>query len=341
MGPQLGNNLINLGIEANAREAMRALGQDLDDAARARRGAGPGQRRPRPPGRVLHGFAGDARGAGHRLRHPLRVRHLRPGDPRRLAGRDRPTSGCARQSLGDRAPRDRASMSSFGGHTEARPMRKGAIACAGSRRAVVKGVAYDTPVLGYRVNTCNTLRLWKSEAVESFDFQDFNVGDYYGAVHEKVSLRERSPRCSIRTTSREAGKQLRLAQQYFFVSCSLQDMLRMLDLQGEADRTRLPDVFAVAAQRHPSVDRGRRADAAAGRRARMRLGAGLGHHAAHARLHQPHAAARGARDVAGRRCSGACCRGTLEIIYEINRRFLDEVRATLSRRRCAAARACR
>jgi glucan phosphorylase len=50
----------------------------------------------------------------------------------------------------------------------------------------VKGTAYDTPIAGYRVNTCNTLRLWKAEAVESFDFQEFNVGDYYGAVDEKV-----------------------------------------------------------------------------------------------------------------------------------------------------------
>jgi starch phosphorylase len=50
----------------------------------------------------------------------------------------------------------------------------------------IKGTAYDTPIVGYRVNTCNTLRLWKAEAVESFDFQDFNVGDYYGAVEEKV-----------------------------------------------------------------------------------------------------------------------------------------------------------
>jgi starch phosphorylase len=51
---------------------------------------------------------------------------------------------------------------------------------------VVRGVAYDTPVLGYRVNTCITLRLWKAEAAESFDFQAFNIGDYYGAVDEKV-----------------------------------------------------------------------------------------------------------------------------------------------------------
>jgi len=52
---------------------------------------------------------------------------------------------------------------------------------------MVKGIACDTPVLGFRVNTCNTLRLWKSEAVESFDLADFNIGDYYGAVHDKVA----------------------------------------------------------------------------------------------------------------------------------------------------------
>ena len=53
-------------------------------------------------------------------------------------------------------------------------------------RHVVKGVAYDTPILGYRVGTCNMLRLWKAEAVESFDFAAFNHGDYYRAVEEKV-----------------------------------------------------------------------------------------------------------------------------------------------------------
>jgi len=50
-----------------------------------------------------------------------------------------------------------------------------AFACAGSCREV-KGTAYDTPIVGYKVNTCNTLRLWKAEAVKSFDFQEFNVG---------------------------------------------------------------------------------------------------------------------------------------------------------------------
>ena len=54
----------------------------------------------------------------------------------------------------------------------------------------MKGVAYDTPILGYRVDTCNTLRLWKAEAVESFDFAAFNHGDYYRAVEDKVAVGE-------------------------------------------------------------------------------------------------------------------------------------------------------
>jgi len=51
---------------------------------------------------------------------------------------------------------------------------------------VVKGVPHDMAILGYKVDTANTLRLWKAEARESFDFQEFNLGDYYGAVHDKV-----------------------------------------------------------------------------------------------------------------------------------------------------------
>jgi glycogen phosphorylase len=49
------------------------------------------------------------------------------------------------------------------------------------------GVPYDTPILGYRTNTVNTMRLWAAQAVESFDFETFNHGDYLGAVADKVS----------------------------------------------------------------------------------------------------------------------------------------------------------
>jgi glycogen phosphorylase len=95
---------------------------------------------------------------------------------------------------------------------------------------VVKGVAYDTPIPGYGVETTNLLRLWKAEATESFDFFAFNVGDYYGAVNEKMKS-ETISKVLYPNDEPEAGKQLRLAQQYFFVSCSLQDMIRLTLVQ--------------------------------------------------------------------------------------------------------------
>ena len=89
------------------------------------------------------------------------------------------------------------------------------------------------PSLGYRVNTCNLLRLWKAEAVESFDFEAFNVGDYYGAVEEKVTS-ENITKVLYPNDEPLQGKQLRLEQQYFFVSCSLQDMVRIYKMAREA-----------------------------------------------------------------------------------------------------------
>ena len=88
MGPQLGHNLMNLGIEQPVRDAMQRARARPRRTHRARRRTRPRQRRPRATGRLLHGFARDARLARDRARHPLRVRHLRPGDPRRLAGRE-------------------------------------------------------------------------------------------------------------------------------------------------------------------------------------------------------------------------------------------------------------
>jgi len=91
---------------------------------------------------------------------------------------------------------------------------------------LVIGTPFDTPISGYRVNTCNTLRLWKAKACESFDFHAFNMGDYYGAVDEKVSS-ENLTKVLYPNDEPVAGKQLRLEQQYFFVSCSLQNILRI------------------------------------------------------------------------------------------------------------------
>ena len=120
----------------------------------------------------------------------------------------------------------------LGGHTEPYHDEKGRYRVRWLPEKVVKGVAYDTPVPGYRVPTTNLLRLWKAEATESFDFAAFNVGDYYGAVDEKVAS-ETISKVLYPNDEPEAGKQLRLAQQYFFVSCSLQDMIRLLLMRGK------------------------------------------------------------------------------------------------------------
>ena len=104
-GPHLGNSLINLGIWEAAEQALSQSRAGSGRPARAGGGAGPRQRRARPARRLLHGFAGDAGRPGDRLRHPLRVRHLRPGDPRRLAGRDHRQVAALRQPVGDRRAR--------------------------------------------------------------------------------------------------------------------------------------------------------------------------------------------------------------------------------------------
>ncbi|MDD1612544.1 MAG: glycogen/starch/alpha-glucan phosphorylase, partial [Methylococcaceae bacterium] len=140
----------------------------------------------------------------------------------------------------------------FGGHTEFYRDDAGAERVRWIPDRVVKGMAYDTPIQGYRVNTCNTLRLWSAEACESFDFQAFNTGDYYTAVDAKV-ISETITKVLYPNDEPDIGKRLRLAQQYFFVSCSLQDMLRLLDAQGQPPQ-RFPEKFAVQLNdTHPSI----------------------------------------------------------------------------------------
>jgi starch phosphorylase len=120
----------------------------------------------------------------------------------------------------------------FGGRTEPYHDEQGYYRVRWIPERMVKGVAYDTPVPGYHVPTTNLLRLWKAEAIESFALDAFNVGDYYGAVHEKAAS-ETISKVLYPNDDPEAGKELRLTQQYFFVSCSLQDMIRLHLMRGK------------------------------------------------------------------------------------------------------------
>lgn len=102
----------------------------------------------------------------------------------------------------------------FGGHTENYTDASGHNRVRWIPDRVVKSIAYDIPIIGYLANTANFIRLWKAEACESFNFKAFNVGDYYGAVQEKISS-ENITKVLYPNDEPLVGKRLRLEQQYF------------------------------------------------------------------------------------------------------------------------------
>ncbi len=114
----------------------------------------------------------------------------------------------------------------FGGHTEIYHGEQGTRRVRWIPARVITGIPYDTPIPGYRVNNVNMLRLWSAEAHTSFDFADFNTGDYYGAVEDKIKA-ETITKVLYPNDEQFQGKQLRLEQQFFFTSCSLQDMIKI------------------------------------------------------------------------------------------------------------------
>jgi starch phosphorylase len=116
----------------------------------------------------------------------------------------------------------------------------------------VIGVAYDQPVVGYGGRTVNTLRLWSAQADREFSFYDFNAGDYAEAVADRVQA-ENLTRVLYPNDTLYLGKELRLKQQYFFVACSLADIIRRFK-KSEKKWTDLPKMAAIQLNdTHPSV----------------------------------------------------------------------------------------
>ena len=251
MGPHLGNNLVNLHLEQEARNAMADLGYDLDAilACEIEPGLGNGGL-----GRLaacyldsLATLCYPAIGYGIRYEFGIFEQEIRDGWQSEI------TDKWLRQgNPWEIAKPDVFHYVNWGGHTEYYQDETGCQRVRWIPDRVVKGVAYDTPIQGYGVNTCNTLRLWAAEAVESFDFQAFNVGDYYQAVNEKL-VSETVTKVLYPNDEPAIGKRLRLAQQYFFVTCSLQDMLRLLDL-AHVPVESFAERFAVQLNdTHPSI----------------------------------------------------------------------------------------
>ncbi len=140
----------------------------------------------------------------------------------------------------------------FGGHTHSYLDKRGKLRVKWEPASVVRGVAYFTPIPGYKTNSLNILRLWAAEASESFDFSSFNMGNYYEAVEQKVAS-ETLTKVLYPNDEPVQGKQLRLQQQYFLVSCSLQDLIKMHNYRGLGPET-LHEWFAIQLNdTHPAL----------------------------------------------------------------------------------------
>ena len=232
MGPHLGNNLINLGIFDTVKQAMTELGLNLDELFEKEEEPGLGNG---GLGRLaacyLDSLASlETPSIGYGIRYEFGIfdqdikdgwqvevtdKWLRFGNPWEIA-----------------RPEWEIDVK-FGGHTQAFTDEHGNYRVLWIPTKVVRGVPYDTPISGYKVNSCNTLRLWAAEATDSFDFDAFNAGDYSGAVFKKMES-ETISKVLYPNDNMTQGKILRLEQQFFFVSCSLQDMFRILEQQNIA-----------------------------------------------------------------------------------------------------------
>ena len=252
IGPQLGNNLLNLGIGDQTARALARFGQNLDDLLQEEEEPGLGNG---GLGRLAACYMDSLAtlgvpAIGYGIRYEFGIFDQAIRDGRQVEMTDKWLR------LGNpweipRPERHAYNVGFFGRIEHCRD--EGGRDCARWIPAKsVKGVAYDTPVAGFRTPTANLLRLWKAEATESFDFDAFNVGDYYGAVDQKMQS-ETITKVLYPNDEPEVGKQLRLGQQFFFVSCSLQDMIR-LHLEGGRRLEDFSSCWAVQLNdTHPSI----------------------------------------------------------------------------------------
>lgn len=250
-GPHLGNNLLNLGITDIVRQAMQELGFDLDAllAQEDEPGLGNGGL-----GRLAACFMDSMAtlqiptiGYGIRYEFGIFDQSIKDGWQVELTDKWLHTGNPWE------IPRPEITFPvKFGGFTEHYTDDAGNYRVRWIPDHEVKGVAYDMPIMGYRTDNANLLRLWSAEAPESFDFQAFNVGDYYGSVEQKIAS-ENLTKVLYPNDEPVAGKQLRLKQQYFFVSCSLQDMIRIHQQMDDSLETFREKYVIQLNDTHPAI----------------------------------------------------------------------------------------
>ena len=224
MGRTLGNSLINLGLLDECARALHDLGYRLEDIREAEWDAGLGNG---GLGRLAACFLDSLATLGYAsygygLRYDYGIFHqrivngaqvevpdswLRYGNPWEIA-----------------RPGDRFRVQFFG-HVRSSVDGQGRLVKEWVDTRDVLATPYDTPVPGYGTQTVNTLRLWGARAVQEFDLHEFNEGDYIAAIQARAQS-ENICRVLYPSDTVAAGQELRLAQEYFFVSATLQDIIR-------------------------------------------------------------------------------------------------------------------
>lgn len=218
------NNLLNLGIYDQMQEAVKEMGLNLDDLLEREEEPGLGNG---GLGRLAACFLDSmatlqipAMGYGIRYEYGIFDQMIAGGWQH-----ERPDNWLRFGNPWEIPRPDYMVEVKFGGHTEAYTDAKGEYRVRWMPRTTVYGTPYDTPIPGFRNNTVNPLRLWSAKSSEDFNFQVFDAGEYTQAVAAKT-FSENISKVLYPNDNTPQGKELRLEQQYFFVSCSLQDIIR-------------------------------------------------------------------------------------------------------------------
>ena len=227
IGPQLNNNLLSLGIRGEARQALAEYDHSLDEILGVAEEPGLGNG---GLGRLaacymesLATLKVPATGYGIRYKYGIFKQLIK--DNQQVEITDNWLHGEWPWEL---CQPDESVHVGFGGRVENYVSDRGNYRVRWVPDEQVIAVPYDVLQLGYRVNSCNRLRLWRADATETFDFYAFNIGDYLGSVEQSVSS-ETISKVLYPNDGTDQGKILRLKQQHFFVSASIQDMLNSLD----------------------------------------------------------------------------------------------------------------
>ncbi len=250
MGRAMTNNIINLNLEHEVKEAMSSLGYTYEELADIEHDAGLGNG---GLGRLAACFLDSlatldipSYGYGIRYNYGIFKQQINNGWQS-----EQPDNWLKNGNPWEIVRDDITYRIGFGG--EVKVIReRGRDEYKWIPSEQVQGVAYDTPVVGYGGRTINTLRLWSAKATDEFNFQEFNEGDYTEAVRSKI-MAENLSQVLYPNDTLYMGKELRLKQQYFFVACSLADVIRRFKRQHVAWRE-FPEYAAIQLNdTHPSL----------------------------------------------------------------------------------------